>query len=221
MRCTVLIIYIIIALFGISLGLWAYCRKHPVLLLVFSFISIVAIAFFSHFNSQKVGNFISELQTKTRAENIKDLFQKELPEVALISACKPSEINDVTVDFTTPARMIFCLEDEIHVLTISKEGEVAKPQIKIMTKYVNYSGTRSGSSSRMISDSKHKTWINAFQGKYSFITLPVKIEKNKTYLKLIVFIPSQSNDVHLTVVENPAALENISGKYYVINVTIL
>ena len=45
--------------------------------------------------------------------------------------------------------------------------------------------------------------------------------KNKTYLKLIVFIPSQSNDVHLTVVENPAALENISGKYYVINVTIL
>ena len=63
-----LIIYIIIALLGISLELWAYCRKHPVLLLVFFFISIVAIAFFSHFNSQKVGNFISELQTKTRAE---------------------------------------------------------------------------------------------------------------------------------------------------------
>ena len=216
-----LLIYIVIVLFGISLVLWAYCRKRLVLLLLFFFVSIVAIAFFSHFNSENVGKFLSGLQTKTRAENCRDLFQKGLPEVALISGCKPGEITDVKIDSTTPARMIFHFEDKIYVLTISKEGDVSDRKIKITTKYVSYSGTESGSSFYMISDSKCETWINAFQGKYSFITLPLEIEKNETTLKLIVFVPSQNNDVHLTVVKNPAVLENISGKYYVVNVTIL
>ena len=124
---------VLLLVLGSILLWWSYLHKRPVLIIATFVIGALLLQGLTLYQFYRVNNLFIESNDRRRQEAFHELLG-DLPAASILTWIRSGEVREVTVDYNHPAELFFHLDNNLHVLTITREGPPKAPKTVVQIK---------------------------------------------------------------------------------------
>ena len=208
-----------------SILLWqCYLRKQPVLIIVTFVIGALLLQGLTLYQFYKLSrvtkhNLLAMSNNTWRREAFEKLLE-DFPAVSILSGLRAGEIRAVTVDYNHPAELFFYLNDNLHTLTITREGAQNAPQMVVRIKSTTDSLVKQLSLDHTFDLSSPATGTAVVLDNDTWTCMVLPPSKDQSHFQLFVFDKPQTNDYTAAAGKNPEMLKDNPDLYCQLNITI-